>query len=60
MFEVVAGYALGTSIVTVFTRVSGGVFSAASEAGAELVGKMEGGMALDSPRNPATIAKNVG
>lgn len=60
VFESVAGYALGTSLVSIFTRVSGGVFSAASEVGAELAGKMEGGLPNNSPRSPAAVTQNVG
>jgi Na+/H+-translocating membrane pyrophosphatase len=60
LFEAVAGFALGTSIVSIFTRMSGGVFSAAAEVGAELVGKLEGGIPYQSPRNPATVTEIVG
>jgi H+-translocating diphosphatase len=60
LFEAVAGYALGTSLVSIFTRISGGVFTASAEVGAELVGKVEGGMPYQSPHNPATIAENAG
>jgi Na+/H+-translocating membrane pyrophosphatase len=56
LFEAVAGYALGTSLVSIFTRVSGSVFATSSEFGAELVGKMEGGMPYNNSHNPATIA----
>jgi Na+/H+-translocating membrane pyrophosphatase len=56
LFEAVAGYALGTSLVSIFTRVCGGVFTASAEVGAELVGKIEGGLPYQSPRNPATVA----
>jgi len=60
LFEAVAGYALGTSIVSIFTRVSGGVFTASAEVGAELFGKVEGGIPYLSPRNPATVTENAG
>jgi Na+/H+-translocating membrane pyrophosphatase len=60
IFEAVAGYALGTSLVSIFTRVSGGVFAAASEVGAELAGKMEGGLPYNSAQNAATVTESAG
>lgn len=60
LFEAVAGYALGTSLVSIFTRISGGVFAASAEVGAELVGKVEGGMPYQSSHNPATNTENAG